>query len=555
MAFTGACDRILVPALALVLLVALAGISAGPGSGIAFRPSALPMTVNNGAQGDKHLIETMNAGVAVFDFDGDGWPDIFVSNGASVPSLKKQGAGFSNRLFRNNHDGTFSDVTARAHLEGDGYSMGVAAGDFDNDGKVDLFVAGVRSNHLYRNLGNGVFEDVTASAGVGGDGEWAVAAGWFDFDNDGLLDLFVVRYVKWDPDAETFCGIPADPAGDKTAVRQYCNPRKYRPLSNLLYHNLGNGRFEDVSAASGIAKSLGKGMGVAFGDYDANGRPDIFVANDTMPNFLFHNEGGGRFREMAVEAGVAYNENGRAISSMGVDFRDLDNDGREDLFVTALPDESFPLFRNLGRGRFEDATYRSGIAGASLPFGGWSTGGYDFDNDGRKDIFVAGGNVMDNAEASSARHSRQPNLLFRNLGKSKFDLMQLPGAAMHRGAAFGDFDRDGKVDVVVTSLNEQPQILWNRTTGSGHWLDLRLQGTRTNRDGIGAWIHFRTASGDQWNRVETSVGYGGSSDRVAHFGLGNDKVALAIEILWPSGVKQSLNDVSADQLLELREPR
>ncbi len=530
----------------LIGLIALAIIAAEPPR-IVFTPTLLPMTVANGASGEKHLIETMNAGVAVFDFDGDGWPDIFVSNGASIPALKKDGAQFSNRLFRNNHDGSFTDVTELAGLAGEGYSMGVAAADFDNDGHVDLFVTGVRSSHLYRNRGDGTFEDVTKTAGIDADGEWSVAAGWFDFDNDGLLDLFVVRYVQWNPAADTYCGIPA--------ARQYCNPRKYQPLTNLLYRNTGNGRFENVSAQSGIAQYRGKGMGVSFGDYDGDGRLDIFVANDTMPNFLFHNEGGGHFRDAALDAGVAYNENGRPISSMGVDFRDFDNDGREDLFITALPDESFPLFRNLGGGRFEDATYRSGIAKASLPWGGWSTGMFDFDNDGFKDIFVAGGHVMDNAEASSARHSLEPNLLFRNLGAGKFGLTELPGLAMHRGAAFGDFDRDGRMDAVVTRLNGSPEILWNRTPGAGHWLEFRLRGTRSNRDGIGAMIHVRTAAGEQWNRVGTSVGYGGSSDRVVHFGLGADKTALEVSIAWPSGIRQVLKNVRADQFLAIEEPR
>jgi hypothetical protein len=529
-------------------IVLLAAITPGQ---IAFRATPLPMTVRNGATGEKHLIETMIAGVAAFDYDGDGWPDIFVANGASVPDLRKTGATYSNRLFRNNHDKTFTDVTERAGLAGEGYSMGVAAGDFDNDGHIDLLVTGVRSNHLYRNLGDGTFRDVTAAAGLSGDAAWSVAAGWFDFDNDGLLDLFVVHYVKWTAAADTFCGVVADRANNKPGFRQYCNPRHYEPLPNTLYHNLGNGRFEDVSASSGIAAFQGKGMGVTFGDYDNDGQPDIFVANDTMPNFLFHNEGSGKYRNVAVEAGVAYNDNGKPISSMGADLRDYDNDGREDLFLTALPDETFPLFRNIGNGRFADMTYATGIAKASLPFGGWSAGLYDLDNDGWKDIFVAGGHVMDNAEASSARKSREPNLVFRNLGGRKFAALELPGAALHRGAAFADFDRDGRIDAVVTSLNEAPQVLWNETVHAGHWLDLHLTGTKNNRDGIGAMVHISSASGQQWNRAETSSGYGGSSDRIVHFGLANDSSVDRIEIIWPGGAKQILENVTCDQLLSV----
>jgi len=533
-----------VSAIAALCLATLLAMAVATGS-IAFEAMPLPMVVRNGATGDKHLVETMIAGVAAFDFDGDGWTDIFVANGASFPELKKTGAGYSNRLFHNNHDRTFTDATERAGLAGEGYSMGVAAGDFDNDGHVDLFVTGVRGNHLYRNRGDGTFEDVTATAGVGGDGEWSAAAGWFDYDNDGRLDLLVMRYVQWNLESDTVCGPPGH--------RQYCNPRHYKPLSNILYHNLGNGRFEDVSRRSGIATLSGKGMGAAFGDYDGDGRTDIFVANDTMPNFLLHNESEGKFRDVAVDAGVAYNENGSAISSMGADFRDYDNDGRDDIFLTALPDETFPLFRNLGGGHFADATYASGIAKLSVPWGGWSTGMFDLDNDGRKDLFVAGGHVMDNAEASSARASRQPNLVFRSGPNGKFTAVELDGKALHRGAAFADFDHDGKVDVVVTRLNEAPLVLWNRTSGTGHWLDLQLVGHASNRDGIGARITIQTSAGRQWNRVTTSVGYGGSSDRVVHFGLGNDAVVERIDIAWPSGVKQSLSRVPADQLMRIAE--
>jgi tetratricopeptide (TPR) repeat protein len=517
---------------------------------VRFTPMALPMTVKNGAAGDHHLIETMIAGVAVFDFDNDGWPDIFIANGASVPQLEKEDSSYANRLFRNNHDGTFTDVTARAGLAGSGYSMGVAAGDFDNDGNIDLFVTGVRSNRLYRNRGDGTFEDVTQAAGLGETGKWSVAAGWLDFDNDGLLDLFVVRYVDWDPDKEPFCGAVADPLFHRPGYRQYCNPALYRPLSNALYRNLGGGRFRDVSVESGIANRAGKGMGVAFGDFDGDGRLDIFVANDTQPNFLFHNEG-GKYREMAVEAGVAYNADGKPLSSMGVDFRDFDNDGRDDLFVTALSDEGFPLFRNRG-GRFVDAADTTGIGISAMPFTGWSTGMFDFNNDGWKDLFVAGGNVMDNAELSSNRKTRQPNLVFLNRGGAKFDLQMLPGEALHRGAAFGDFDRDGRIDVVVTRLNEPPLVLRNTTNG-GNWIEFRLVGHRSNRDAIGAAIHITTKAGEQWNRVTTSVGYSGSSDRVVHFGLGRESVVKSVEIRWPSSAIQKLSDVAANRLVRVDE--
>ncbi|MBI4874202.1 MAG: VCBS repeat-containing protein [Acidobacteria bacterium] len=515
---------------------------------VRFEASPLDMVVRNGAAGDKHQVETMPAGVAVFDYDNDGWPDIYVANGASVPPLEKTGAAYQNRLFRNQRDGTFADVTAGAGVAGQGYSMGVAAGDYDNDGWVDLFVTGVRANTLYRNRGDGTFEDATGAAGLVSDGRWSIAAGWFDYDNDGLLDLFVVRYCVWNPATEPYCGLP------KPGYRTYCHPQFYEPLPNALYHNQGQGRFRDVSRESGVAGRLNKGMGVAFGDYDGDGRLDVFVANDTVPNLLFQNQGGGKFRESALAAGAAYSGDGAALSWMGADFRDYDNDGREDLFVTNLTNERFSLFRNTGRGQFADLSGPSGLAVLSLPWSGWSNGIFDFNNDGFKDLFAAGGNVNDNAELTTSRASRQPNLVFLNRGNGTFALELLPGEALHRGAAFGDFDRDGRMDAVVTRLNEAPLVLHNTTPGAGHWLQLRLAGTRGNRDGIGARMRVVTASGEQWNRVTTSVGYAGSSDRTVHFGLGKDTRVDVVEIEWPSGVRQILRNLPAGRYVTIEEP-
>jgi enediyne biosynthesis protein E4 len=515
---------------------------------VRFSESQLPMIVRNGATGAKHQVETMIAGVAVFDYDRDGWPDIYIANGATVPALEKADASYSNRLFHNNHDGTFTDVTARAGVAGRGFSMGVAAGDYDNDGWPDLFVTGVRENILYRNRGDGTFEDVTARADVRGDGKWSVAAGWFDFDNDGKLDLFVARYVAWDPETEPYCGDP------RPGYRAYCHPRYYAPLSNLLYHNQGDGTFRDVSVESGIAAHPGKGMGVAFADYDHDGLPDVFVANDTEPNFLFHNLGGGKFQEVALTAGVAYNGDGRATSTMGADFRDYDNDGWEDLFVTNLSNECFTLFRNRGRGSFSEVTQSARIADPSLRLGGWSTGMFDFNNDGFKDIFTAGSHTEDNVELTSSLESRQPDSIFINRGDGTFEYAALPGKAFHRGAAFGDLNRDGRIDVVVTRLGEAPLVLTNVTEPQRHWLCIRLRGYRSNRDGIGARIRVVTDAGTQWNQVTTSVGYGGSSQPIAHFGLGGSAVAREIEIDWPSGECQKLTNVAADRYLDIDEP-
>jgi len=514
---------------------------------IRFRESTLDMIVRNGATGDKHLPETMLGGVAVFDYDGDGWPDIFIANGATFPTLRKTDPSYGNRLFRNNHNGTFTDVTARAGVAGEGYSMGVAVGDFDNDGHEDLFVTGVKSNTLYRNRGDGTFEDITTASGLGGELGFTAAAGWFDYDNDGRLDLFVVRYVNWDPARDATCCAVAP------GVRQYCHPLSYGPMTNLLYHNEGGGHFRNVSKEAGLEAHPGKGMSVAFGDSDGDGRLEAFVTNDNLPNSFFHNDGNGRFREIALEAGVAYNDDGAVISSMGTDFRDYDNDGREDLFVTALPDELFSLYRGIGPNLFANTTSPSGMARESRPYSGWGTGFYDLNNDGYKDIFVAGGHVLDNAEFNSGRKSRLPNVVFVNHGGGTFKAEALPGDGFYRGSGFGDFNHDGKIDVVVSRLNERPLILTNTTATAGHWIQLRLVGTRSNRDGIGARVHIVTSSGEQWNRVTTAVGYASSSDPILHFGLGGDAEVRTIEIEWPSGTKQKLAGVAADRFLTIRE--
>jgi tetratricopeptide (TPR) repeat protein len=497
---------------------------------ILFDPKDLPVTVRNGATGDKRLIETMIAGVAVLDYDGDGWPDIYICNGN----------GEANALLRNNRDGSFTDVAALAGVEARGYSMGVASADFDNDGRPDLFVTGVQTNHLFRNRGDGTFQELPFPQ----DGNWAVAAAWLDYDNDGLLDLFVVRYVEWDESHEPYCGTPE--------YRQYCHPREYRPLANALYRNLGSGRFRDVSVESGIAAHLGKGMGVAVGDYDGDGRLDIFVANDTVPNFLFRNRGDGTFEESAAKAGVAFNENGATVSAMGAEFRDYNNDGREDLFVTALSNESFLLFRGKTPGAFEDVTLASGIAKATMPWTGWSNVMADFNNDGWKDLFTANGHVMDNAELSSGRQSKQPNLVLTNR-RTSFAARTLPGIAFHRGVAWGDFDRDGKVDLVVTRLNEPAQVLWNRTAGAGNWIELDIWGNRSNQDAVGAWVEVETQTGKQWDRVAAWSGYGCSSSHRLHFGLGKSDRVSSITVRWPAGSVARLGDIAGGQIIDISE--
>jgi hypothetical protein len=516
--------------------------------------AGIDFVLRNAATGEKRQIETMVSGVAVFDYNNDGWPDLYFVNGADQPELSKSDPSYFNRLYRNNGDGTFADQTEHAGVRGRGFEMGVATADYDNDGAADLFVAGVNRNTLYRNRGDGTFEDVTERAGLAHRGPqgkpWSVSAGWFDYDEDGWLDLFVVNYVAWTAAADPPCLVGK--------VRTYCHPRYYAGLPNQLYHNNGDGTFTDVSRASGIGDHAGKGMALAFLDYDQDGRLDVFVANDTVPNFLFHNEDGGRFREAGLAAGVAFNEDGRALSSMGADARDIDNDGREDVWTTANANETFPLFRNLGKGLLMDVTYPSGIGRQTMQATGWSNGIFDFNNDGWKDLFAACGAIDDNTEQFSDRKSQQPNRVLANLGNLHFveasagAALQQPGA--HRGAAFGDFDRDGRVDAVVSRIGGRAELLRNVSPVRNHWIAIQLRGRRSNRDGIGAMVHIATASGEQWNRVTTTTGYGSSSDRTTHFGIGKDALIRTVEILWPGGTRQKLTDVKGDQYLTISEP-
>jgi hypothetical protein len=464
------------------------------------RKAGLDFRLNNAASGRFHQVELMPGGVAAFDFDNDGWMDVFFTNGATIPELRKSGPEFSNRLYHNNCDGTFTDVTARAGVGGEGYSMAVATADFDNDGLCDIFVAGVNRNILYRNLGDGRFADVTAKAGLSGIDPkrgkmWSISAGWFDYDNDGWLDLFVSNYVAWDPATEPACGAPPS--------RFYCHPKEYPGLPNQLFHNNRDGTFTDVSERSGIARHIGKGMGVAFADFDADGFTDVFVANDSVRHFLFRNQGDGTFREIGLEAGVALREDGAAIAGMGVDFRDFDNDGLPDLVVSGMINDGFLLFRNLGkRSLFEDFGQRSGLEMGTRQFTGWSLGMYDFDNDGWRDLFFALSHFPA-LERYLGRGAALANRVFRNLGGRRFEDVsagagadfQLP--ALHHGAAFADFDNDGRIDAVVTTLDGPVKLFHNITAGAGHWLAVRLRGTRSNRQGLGAGVSV-TASSTSW---------------------------------------------------------
>ena len=512
--------------------------------------------LDNGTTPEKPIIDSMLGGLALFDFDNDGLLDVFFTNGAHIPALKKDDPRFWNRLYRNLGDGTFLDVTEKAGLKGDGFSMGVVAGDFDNDGLTDLYVTGVNSNNLYRNRGDGRFADVTKTAGVsgtiGGAKVWSVGAAWLDYDADGDLDLFVANYLDWSPEKNRLCGVEGK--------RLACSPTYYKKLPNILYRNEGNGKFLDVSAETGISDHMGYGMSLAVADADGDGLVDVFVANDQVRQFLFRNVDGKRFAEVGIEMGAALTADGVPVSGMGSEFRDLNRDGLPDIFVTALAGEAFPLFLNTSKGYFIPSTHAAGLGFATVMMSGWGTGAFDFDNDGWKDIFIANSNVSENIDQYSHYRYKLANTLFKGNADGRFnDVSAEAGPAMqptraHRGAAFGDLDNDGRVDVVVSAIGDAPAVLYNTTEG-GHWIGLRLRGTKSNRDAIGAVIKLTGASGAvQYNHVTTAVGYNSSSEKRVHFGLGADTTARSIEIRWPSGAVQVLENVTADRVLEVEEP-
>jgi len=508
---------------------------------------------NNNFTGRKYFPQPMCGGVAAVDYNNDGLVDLFFTNGAKLPELEKTSPAYYNCLLRNNGDGTFEDVTCRAGLTGAdlGYCFGVAVADYNNDGYEDLFICNAGRNALYHNNGDGTFTDVTAGSGLEHKPEnvLSVGAAWFDYDNDGLLDLIVTNYTTWTPQTDKQClrGV---------AQEEYCSPTAYKSIKSRLYHNRGNGRFEDVTEASAIGKALGKGMGISIADFTGDGLMDIFIANDTEPNFLFVNHGNGTFKESGLEYGVAYNENGKSVSGMGSDAKDFDNDGWVDIIYNDLAGQVFAVFKNEAGRSFSEVTWSTKLGPLTRNLSGWSIGFIDYNNDGWKDIYSANGDVDDLSESS-----KQHDTMFKNEeGQTFIDVTEKMGpdfafVGYQRGSAFVDLNNDGFMDLVVTSLGQKPRILMNNALVKNHWIMFNLRGRKSNRDGIGATIKVITGSGRTLcNHVTTSVGFMSSSDRRAHFGLGAEAKIDHVEIRWPSGILQRLEHPAVDRIVNVEEP-
>ena len=517
------------------------------------REAGLDFQHVNGASSDKHLVETIGSGGLFFDYDNDGWVDIFLVDGGSLadPDVMKKAR---HRLYRNRGNGTFEDVTTKSGIQHSAYGMGACAGDYDNDGRVDLYVTNFGPNVLYHNDGNGVFTDVTRAARVAGPGSWSTSCAFADLDRDGDLDLFVVNYVAADPKQSPFCG------NAKLRMRFYCHPLNFEPLSNLVFRNDGHGVFTDVTAQSGIGAHRGNGLGVVIADFDGDGWPEVFVANDSVPNFLFQRTGPWRYAETALRAGVAVATDGNARAGMGADTGDYDGDGQLDLVVTNLDSEMHSLYRGLGNRLFAYATPESGIGPATFPFVGFGVAFFDFDNDMQLDLAFANGHIMDNAPQYRAGATyAQRNQLFRNVGHRRFvDVSRNAGTGfalekVSRGLVTGDIDNDGDLDLLVTNNGQTVDLLRNDGGSRNNALLVRVIGTQSNRDGVGAELRLTAGSSTQLRVVKAGSSYLGQNDRRQHFGLGTLPRADRLEVRWPSGRTELLQNIQANQIITIRE--
>jgi hypothetical protein len=504
---------------------------------------------NSGKTGKKYLPETLGSGVALFDADNDGWLDIlFINSRGWTPSLKKS----HHALYRNNRNGTFTDITAGSGLNIPMYGMGVAVADYDNDGLDDVFITALEGDRLFHNEGNGRFRDVTAASGIQ-NANFGTSAAWLDYDRDGRLDLFIANYVQWTPALDLPCTLDG-------TTRSYCTPESYKGTSSKLYHNMGNGKFEDVSRKAGIDDPTSKSLGIGVLDYNGDGWPDLFIANDTQPNKLYRNNQNGTFTEEGVRAGVAYSEDGVARGAMGVDAGDYDRSGHPHLLIGNFSNQMLGLYHNEGNGLFVDDAPRSTVGRASLLTLAFGVFFFDYDLDGMLDIFAANGHIEEQINRVQPRiQFRQPPLLFRNLGNRKFEnTTEAMGQSFNRpivarGAAYGDIDHDGDLDLVITTNHGPAYVFRNDGGNRNHWLTVRLIGVKSNKDGIGSIVRIESATGKQWNMVRSGSSYCSQSDLATTFGLGADDAVSTLDVEWPSGIKQRFTKIRGNQSITITE--
>jgi len=509
---------------------------------------------DNAATPEKYLIETMGSGCGWIDYDQDGLLDLYLVNGAETRAYKPK-ERLRSALYHNNGDGTFTDVTLQAGVGAEGlFGMGMAVGDYDNDGFPDLLILGYGRCILYHNNRDGTFTDVSAQAGVENRGRWASSAAWFDYDNDGRLDLIIANYIDWKPESDFWCGERGP------GMRAYCHPNNYDAVPSALYRNNGDGTFTDVSKSSGVGLKPGNGLGVVTFDYDDDGWQDIFIANDAIPNYLFHNNGDGSFSEIGYLAGVAVSMDGAPESGMGTDAADITGSGRLGLLVGHLENQLARLYENMGGQVFEDATLRSKIGYATFHMSEFGVRFMDYDNDGATDVFLASGHVMDNIHAYNGEvYYAEPKMMFRNMGNGTFENVSdklgpdFEQPRVSRGAAVGDFDNDGDLDILVNHCGQTPQLLRNDGGNTNHWLEILLLGTQSNRDGLGARVKVTSGKLVVYDQRKGGMSYQSAQDPRLHFGLRQNPNVDAVQILWPSGMVTKLSNLKSDQIIAVKE--